>query len=574
MDGARIDPNLLKIGAAAVAIAIALVAWRILATEPRPGSDGGSPLAPRLTDHASRGAPSSPREVLVDRTSAEGPEAIREPAAATALPPEGKAEDSAVAAPAAATFSVLGRFVQPDHVPVQVESARVVATGKHGFAREVGVVQASTVLLEGLPPDVYSVRVFAPGFEHRDQVLDLASNAHRTELEERLILWPAGWLPVVVLTPDGRSFEELADELGIERKRLLVDAFDVRTRFDPPDEEAWDLAAVPQAAVWRKPPIYQSWSLPGACVGSLQLLEPRPFWVGLAVLDLPLGWEHVSPGDREVVFRLDAAMLEQRFATVRMRVVDAPGGSPRNDVRVTLKADTSAHRRNDQANVQPDSGGRVALARIVPGRYELTIESEGSLHQDLLDLGPGESRDLGDIVLRPGRTVQVRALDGQGRPVDGWVEIAPFRRGGRVRDLYPPNLHRSLDREGEFSLPLPSELSIVRVTLRDPDSGHQTSRVSQNVLLDPDHPPSGPLELVVREPIEVRFEIAPREGSRIDVVDELSLVVASKPAEEKVAPRFELHPGRYVARHLDPAGVPIGEAPFEILEKPLQVPLD
>lgn len=571
-----------KLGAAAIAIAIVLVAWRILGAEPQAGPTSEPSFTPTLVDEEPRDAPAGPRHALVDTSPAVELAEHREPAATTVKPPGETADEHAEAVQVTSTFSLRGRFVQPDHAVIQVESARVVLTGSRGLVREVAVAHASAVLVRDLEPDVYVARVAAPGFEHREQVLDLtqperASREHFADSEaafdERLVLWPDAWIAVVVITPDGRPFEEIADELQLERKRLLVDAFTVRTRFDPPDDEAWGLAAVPQPAVWRAPPLYQSWSLPGACVGSLQVLEPPPFWVGLAVHGVPLGWEVVSPGDREVVFRLDAQMLEDRLATVRMRVLDAPGGAPKGDVRVTLKADTSAHRRKDQANVQPDPDGRVALALIVPGRYELSVEGDGALHQELLELEPGEKCELGDIVLQANVAVPIHAVDAQGKPAVGWVEIAPYRRGERVRDLYPPNLHRSLDGNGEFRLPMPAEVSIVRVTLADPATGMQTNRLSQNVLLDPKRPPLGKLELVVLEPILVRFDAPQGEGARIEVLDELGLVVATPLSRDEEAAHAELAPGRYVARRVDGADRGLGETPFVVAGDLLRVTL-
>src|SRR5262249_8369595 len=73
--------------------------------------------------------------------------------------------------------------------------------------------------------------------------------------------------------------------------------------------------------------------------------------------------------------------------------------APVGEALVTLRADDSAHRRKDQGSVPTGSDGRLELARVVLGRYELEIFRGESQHQELIELRPAERRDLGDIPL-------------------------------------------------------------------------------------------------------------------------------------------------------------------------------
>jgi hypothetical protein len=164
-------------------------------------------------------------------------------------------------------------------------------------------------------------------------------------------------------------------------------------------------------------------------------------------------------------------------------------------------------------------------------------------------------------------------VDAQGRPVAGWIEIAPYRKGERTAVLYPPNLHRQIDGNGEFPLPMPSEISIVRATREDPVTGLATDDRTPNVLLDPLDPPPGKLELVLREPIEATFEGPPGAGLGLEVLDELGLVVETRAAVENARWLVELPPGRYRARLARPGRAGTGEASFELIDRPVQVAL-
>lgn len=466
---------------------------------------------------------------------------------------------------------LLARVVRPDHAALRIDGSLVLRSGT-GEVRAMELADASEVRFEALPPDVYTVRFLGKRCEHYEQRFDLrgegaeSGTSGRPQFEERVIVWPEAWVALVVRTPDGSSFESIADALGFERKRVLVGAFRAFARLDPPD--AANASDAPSAR-FREPPSYQSWALPGAVVGSLELTESPPMWVRLDVLGKPLEWKLLAPGARELDFTLDAERFARGFATLALRVVDAPGGAPVRGALATLKADTSAHRRADQAKVPPDADGRWLFTSVIPGRYELSVESAGALFQERIELAPGEARDLGERVLAPGRGVPLRVVDAEGKPARAWIEIAPYQRGARTSDLYPPNLHRSTGGDGEYVLPMPSAPSIVRATLMDPRTGIPSDDRSPELLLDPERPPLSEIVLVLREPIPVRFE-AP-SGARIDVLDALELVVASASGEKRAS--CEIVPGAYRARAFDASGTALGEARFELVDRPLTVTL-
>jgi len=526
-------------------------------------------------------------------TAEEDAAALREPDASAADSERSELEtdvgetdvDSSTAetSDASTLVGLTGRFVLPDRNQLRLDHAVVVLVGESGERRETEVRDAAGVFVLGLVPDRYRVSVQAEGHVHREQVVDLTSDENLSSsrsrsgtvgrvYEHRLTLWPEGWIAVVVRTTDGRPFTALADDLGLEPKRIFVGAFEARTRLDPPAEGAWEEPVDPEPATFRPAPGYQQWELPGSCVGSLRLEREPPFWVGLGVHGVLVGWELLSPGENEVRFRIDVETLETRFATLTLRVVDAEDGGGLPDALVTLRADTSAHRRGDLHDVSPDAEGRVVIERIVPGLYELSVNWGEAIHQDRPTLEPGGLLDLGTITMDAGAGFQVLAVREDGEPVGVWVEIGPYRTDVHVRDLYPPMLSRRTDRDGACRLPTPSGPSVVRATVYTHNS-YPTDEQSANTLVDPAAMPSGALRLVVHEPLGVQFEADVPKAVTVRVLDELELVVEELSLTDGDPRPIDLVPGSYVARTLDDAGATLTETGFEVEDVDLRIVL-
>ncbi|MEW6071675.1 MAG: carboxypeptidase-like regulatory domain-containing protein [Planctomycetota bacterium] len=556
------------VGAAAVALAVLLawLAWPERARE-APAVRGAARAGPAP---AARGEPLLPPAAPLRSTRGEPAPVDPAPAGTPAAAP--------------ATIGFRGRFVRADRVPLEAVDATVVLAGADGRPHEVEVRAAAEARIDGLPPGVYTAHVTAAGYHHRAQVFDLSSPADlvfplggdpAAELcvEERLYLWPARWIAVVVLTPDGRPFGALATDLGWEPRQLFVGAFDARARLDPPGPDAWSHADAATFATWRRPAGHQAWGLPGSCVGSLELREDPPLWVGLQVLGVPLGWELVPPEAVEATFRLDGAAIAARLARFAVRVVDAAGGAPLSGALVTLRPHVSALRRAELVDVPAPADGRVVLERLVPGEYELSITHAGAIHQDRLVLGPGENRNLGAIPLAAGAPFLVRVLDADGDPAGAWIEIGPYRTGAAADALYPPMLSRVTDARGEHWLPRPTGRSIVRATVFAARGHYPTDVRSANVLVDPAALPAGPLEITVHAPIAVVFETGHPAGRRIEIADALELLVASPAVPEAAEVQVELAPGRYRARLLDGGGRLLAERGFALDREPLRLSL-
>ena len=558
-------------------VGVAAAAWWVADDSSEPGGVAAPATGSAIeTDDADDSLRAPPRDDPATAGGTRAPQAAGKRGGSGAVP-------EPVRAPEAARVDLLLRFVDPRRDELLLTEAVLELRGDNGTRRAMRVHDDKQAWIKGLPLGAYSLSVVAAGFTHRGQVLDLGSlegdspsrssgAGPRPGFDERVILWPAGWVAVVVRTADDRPLAALADELGLEPRRLFVGAFEARARVDPPGPEAWEAVVDPPVAVFHLPPTHQAWQLPGSSVGSLQLLGQPPLWVGLAIHGVPIGWELLPPGASEVVFRIDASAFERRFARLTLRVVD-PAGVPRDDAVVTLRADTSAHRREEHSKVSSDADGRVAFERVLPGRHELLVQAGQNLHQQILELRPGEERDLGQVVLDATPGVAIRVVDAGGRPVRAWVEIAPYQPGEHVDAVYPPSLHRLSDEGGLYRLPLPSSLSVVRATLALPPRMMATDDRSTNVLLDPHAPPLETLVLTVHDPTEVVFEVPALEGLVLEVLDVLDLGVARVRERSPGRLRTELVPGTYRARLRDAAGEVLGEASFFVGDEPLLLSL-
>jgi len=511
-------------------------------------SAGGGPAASdQVAVPAARGAR---REVARSE-----PEAVRAPQPSEEERPE-RTEQAAPEppsgsprSPATSRVHLTLALVLPDRQPVEVEHARATFTASTG---QVVAIEGSGGTLEvELPAVPQQLAVEAEGFQHFPETLDLSvvdregprslDSLTLERCQQPVYLWPEDWLPVVIRTRDGRSFQALAEDLGLEPKRFFVGAFRMAAAFEPFPAEA-PFPDDPGPVRFAPPPGYQNTAMGDGIAGSLLLSEPRPFWVGLWIHGVHQEDRYLRPEDTELAFEIDLATMDARFARVTARVLDRDTGAPALDAVGTLKADTSAHRRHDLQDVAPDEEGLMTFERVIPGQHELTITRGANLFQRRIGLAPREHLHV-DVPMGSGTGVPLRVVDADGEPLVSWIEIAPYRAGAATDDLYHPNLHRRTDGEGHYALPAPDQLSIVRAR---PHLYGTSSIGTANVLIDPAALPAE-LVLTAHRPVEVRFEAALPwvPGHRLTVTDELGLVVATV---ERIDDQVELVPGRYEVR--------------------------
>jgi hypothetical protein len=181
----------------------------------------------------------------------------------------------------------------------------------------------------------------------------------------------------------------------------------------------------------------------------------------------------------------------------------------------------------------------------MPGRYELSIEGCGALHQDRFDLAPAEQRDLGAIVLGSSAGIDLEVVDEQRRRrarVDRGRAVPPRR--ARRRSV--PAQHQSHDRRER---PLPpaaagrSRRSFAPRRSRATSAVRSTgSDVRAASLIDPAAPPAS-IVIPVRTALTLDLDLA--TAGAVDVLDELELVCNRSKSASPSTWRVKAPPGRY-----------------------------
>ena len=557
---------------ASIVLAAALAAGLWFAqrgTQPVPELPMSAPQAPapaaRPVDEA-LSAPAPAREELKSSENLE-----RKAASRPAVQPPSAS---------AARLQLTLRIVGPERERLKPERVRVRIVDAAGANVEQTAAGVDSLVVPGLAPGGCSVRAEATGFLHRAQTFDLRPPSNPDEtLAEDLVLWPEGRVAIVVRTDDGRPFSALAADLGMEPKRLFVDAFHVAAFLDATAAEDPQQKSDERAHVeFRPPPQYQQWELTEGVVGSLVVLVPAVYWLRLEFHGQPVGVEKLEFDAREVVFRLSSSAMERCFAHLRLRVLESHGDTPVAGAQATLRADTSAHRRKDQERVPTADDGSVEFARIVPGRYELTVQRGEALYQDRIDLTAGEQRDLGIVRLPDGAPLRIKVVDERGEPQQAWIEIGPFEAGKNVHDLYPPMLHEMTDSKGQGKLLMPAKPSIVRAQQITPGGLDPSGHNSANVRIDPAFPPNGEVQLVILDEARVRLLCKLPEARTLRLFDESGLIVLDESTDSKRwkegRRELEFGRGRYDLRLLGATGELLYERAIELHagEQELEIP--
>jgi hypothetical protein len=135
--------------------------------------------------------------------------------------------------------------------------------------------------------------------------------------------------------------------------------------------------------------VFEFTGLPDAAL-RLEVLAASVYFFPLAVV------EDAHPGPGETVIEVDAA----RWPSVRLkgRVLDAQGVPvPGASVAPSLQ-DPAA--RNSPL-LTTDASGAFDLGPYPPGRWTISIEHgrSGELRSAIVELGPGETWDFGDLIL-------------------------------------------------------------------------------------------------------------------------------------------------------------------------------
>ncbi|WP_426748194.1 carboxypeptidase-like regulatory domain-containing protein [Myxococcus faecalis] len=160
-------------------------------------------------------------------------------------------------------------------------------------------------------------------------------------------------------------------------------------------------------------------------------VQSSSFWLSTGVV--------AEVGDEDVRIVLESP------GTLRGRVASSDGAVPESfSVALTLAQPTAFQGTN----------GLFVLEDVPPGRYTLTFLARGSAPHTVegVEVGAGEDKDLGRVVLEQGRQLSGVVRDAEGRPVAGAQVLAGPQLLGDGSQAGPAPLRSISDANGSFSL--------------------------------------------------------------------------------------------------------------------------
>lgn len=463
-----------------------------------------------------------PRRAAVE--SAAGPTVEREAA-------QGTVESGADSAPEVG-IGLRVRFVDRNRSAVEVALGVLTLRGADSATpappRALPLAQQDALELTLEAPGRYELSIEAEGFISLATLAEV--HADRGEQQEiDLILWRAAELPVRVRGASGESLESLAAGFGCAPHEIWSGTLTVEVSREAGVEQAHDAAL----ATYRPAPGHKRWKFHGDVVGTLVLSDDPPLAARLLCMGAVVDEVFVDRGAEQVEFVLETARVDDQLARVSLRVVDCLSGDPIEGAGVTLKAEGSTYRRGEHQGQSTDADGTLVLERIVPERYELTVESESALHQRWITFERAQDLNLGTIELGCGRAepLTVRIVEGPPEWRYAFVELAPFDTSQSIESVYPGNLHRGIRPGEDYLLPAPEQRSILRAQIPwsfGPQGERTISHLagsatwhgmSDNLVLDPEQLPAGPIELRLRPVQRYELLVDGADGAQLAILD-------------------------------------------------------
>jgi hypothetical protein len=211
-------------------------------------------------------------------------------------------------------------------------------------------------------------------------------------------------------------------------------------------------------------------------IGVLLVDNDLPVYASLVDCHAVLRTERIEPGADEVDFVIAADALVANRATLTMRVLDAVTREP------LPQALASYDGGNRGGGGRAGADGTITDRECEPGIFHLTVSAEG--HETLLQqvqLDPGKTTDLGEILLGKGIPLRFRVLDDKGEPCATYFQLGvvdPVTMGIEVDQ----NEGLRSDDDGELKLPpLGRRLYVLRPHMPNPQLGWPVAR---NLLID------------------------------------------------------------------------------------------
>ncbi|MBL8841722.1 MAG: carboxypeptidase regulatory-like domain-containing protein [Planctomycetes bacterium] len=304
-----------------------------------------------------------------------------------------------------------------DGAGAPVAGANITATPLDGSARYGRSQADGTFAIAGLAADRFDLRARATGCVPALAKVDLAANREP---------------PAVVLTLERATVVEvhLEDETGAPLSRAFAQRF-------PHSQLAQEVRVIatldaPGATVSRSTRGVGQWrpNWQGG-PGTLELSVPPPLFVSALHAGRALASAELAEGEASIHLHVPVAELDAARATLRFRLVDADSGA------VVMRAfagltglNGSTH--GDAVDLPAASGGVITLADQQAGRRNLSIALDGQVFFNLIvELPPGETVDLGDLLVRSPTALRGTLVDERGAPLAGALRLVHLGLDGQ-----------------------------------------------------------------------------------------------------------------------------------------------
>jgi hypothetical protein len=413
----------------------------------------------------------------------------------------------------------------------------------------------------GVTPGTYDLSCRAEGYVEppaQQLVLEAGEVSRRIDL----VLSQATRILVRLETPEGKSLKAEAVTAHMEVDGLAVVATHERPDGNLPltdlrNHSRYGLGEWQTSSPFERP----EGEIPKEFAGRIDVEEPPPFFLSLALRHVVVDTIEVEEPVDEVTFTLPLEALTGQLATVKFKVVDATTGEPLADLGVNL-----SDAQSSRFGLTTDEAGVFEQENQSPGLLQLSLYSpEGyAPYWRLVRIEPGRLNDLGTIRLAGARKIQGRVVDAQGQPLAGSVTWRDPALMDFPQELHP-NWSASVGVDGAFTLravaPVPGWL-LFRA------KGHP----SVTLPVDTTEGDVEDLEVVVPDGIvvEIRPERAAGWHHLFSIEDEAGLPVLSRTVRGPWPISTHLAAGRYTLRIHAPDGTE-RQLPIVVETRPVEL---
>jgi len=436
-----------------------------------------------------------------------------------------------------------------------------------GDSRNAEVDENGRYSVMGLPPGACRIVTTFTGFEAFEKELQLS--ADEPVVRQDLVLERALVLVVRGFTPEGQPLLEalkqrMPDALWSVRFSAVATAAPPGSTLKPTSDRGYDQYGIGWYHDKMEKLGGHADADPGDAMGHLELFEPLPAYVSLALRGAVLQTQRVEPGAESVTFTIPWDFVNSKFGTVRARAVDAETRQPLLEAQAELSDSQSGG-----FGTKPDGSGAWLWDHERPGLLELVVRcKDHEMWAQKVDLAPGADLDLGDIALGPATTIRGTVRDAEGKPRSCQVFAFPADRISETESILSRHISTS-DGDGRFEL---KSLGRHRYELRV--SSYECA--ARPVIVDARSGDVDDAVLVAEDGAEVAIESRWPTTQALDVDFAWQgggLVMSRGEWRGGWVVKRRMLPGSYEAHLFDDGGALVRTIPFEVSGERLYLPL-